>query len=201
MAYRSFTLEKLVYTFALQLGSKALFPHSTPIAMSQRYAPTLQKGLQIALPAGSEKVRNELLVMPILLELQDLNLDSLSIHSGVSLNAERKTGLVGECDFLLSLSPVQAFVETPVIALLEAKKQDMEAGLGQCAAQMLGASLINQQRGKSVKAVFGCVTTGDVWRFMQLQDKQLWLDTEDYFITPVNTLLGVFQSMIDFYKT
>jgi hypothetical protein len=200
MAYKNFTLQKTVYEFQLTLLTEPLFEHIQPISMSERYMSTLAKGLKIALPTGSEKVRNELLVMPILLELQDLNHEAISIHSGIALNVDRKRGLVGECDFLLSLSPIQAFVDTPIVALVEAKKQDVEAGLGQCAAQMVGARLLNQQRGKAITTIFGCVTTGDIWRFLKLVEERLVLDTEEYFILNVEEILGVFQTIINFFN-
>ncbi|MBI1928106.1 hypothetical protein HYR99_28160 [Candidatus Poribacteria bacterium] len=200
MAYRHFTLEKVVHDFQLSLGVAVLFEHTQPIPMSERYASTLAKGFKIALPTGTEKVRNELLVMPILLELQDLNQDAISIHSGIALNVDRKKGLVGECDFLLSLSPIQVFVETPIITLVEAKKKDIETGLGQCAAQMVAARILNQRRGKAITTLFGCVTTGDVWQFLKLTEGQLILDEGEYFIRNVDEILGVLQAIINFFR-
>lgn len=198
-AYKDFMLEKVVYDFQLQLATAQLFTQVRPLPLSEHYAFILARGLPIALPVGSEKAHNELIMMPLLLALRDHNHDAFSIHSGASLNVDKKRGLVGECDFILSLSKVQVFVETPIITLVEAKKQDTEAGLGQCAAQMVAAQLLNQKRGKDVAAVFGCVTTGSEWRFLKLAAQQLTLDSQEYFIRNVDEILGVFQSIFDFY--
>jgi hypothetical protein len=199
MAYRHFTLEKVVHEFALQIDKSALFKNVKKIPISSSYAPVIKMGLQLALPSGSEKIRNELLVMPMLLELYDRNQERISIHSGVALNVDRKKGLVGECDFLLSLSKITAFVDTPIFAVVEAKKQNIEIGLGQCAAQMVGIQLLNQRREKTVTCIFGCVTTGAEWRFLKLQNTQLLLDNQEYSIRHTEEILGVFQAIVNFY--
>lgn len=200
MSYKSFTLEKVVGEFALRISKTPLFANVQDVSMRQTYAPILEKGLRFALPSGSEKVRNELLVMPMLLELYDHNEGRISIHSGVSLNVDREMGLLGECDFLLSLSAVTEFVDTPIFSLVEAKKQDIEAGLGQCAAQMVAARLLNQRKGKTIPCVFGCVTTGAEWRFLKLQEDQLLLDSQDYSIRNPGEIMGVFQAIVGTYQ-
>ncbi len=199
MSYKNFTLQKVVQDFVLELLDERLFAHAKPVPMSDRYSHVLTKGLRIALPAGSEKARNELIVMPILLEVQDITNESISIHSGVHLNVDRKNGLTGECDFLLSLSKIQVYVDVPICSVVEAKKQDVEAGLGQCAAQMVGAQQLNQQRGKDIARIFGCVTTGDAWRFMKLDEARMTLDADEYYIRDVDEILGVFQDIIVSY--
>jgi hypothetical protein len=200
MAYQDFTLEKVVYDFSLELLTAQLFVDVQSLPLNPHLEFIVAKGLEIALPAGSEKVRNELIVMPLLLALQDRNPDLLRIHSGANLKVDRSKGLVGECDFILSWSKIQAFVETPIFAIVEAKKQDIEAGLGQCAAQMVGAQLLNQRHGKIIPAIFGCVTTGAEWRFLKLVEEQLTLDSQLYAIRNPPEILGVLQAIVDVYR-
>lgn len=199
MSYKHFTLEKVIHEFALQINKTTLFKHVKSITIRPTYEPILAKGLQFALPTGSEKIRNELIVMPMLLELYDLNPMRISIHSGVTLNVDRKRGLTGECDFLLSLDQVTEFIAAPIFFIVEAKKQDIAAGLGQCAAQMVGAQLFNQRRGIAIPYIFGCVTTGAEWCFLKLQDTQLLLDSQEYSIRYPEEILGVFQAIINCY--
>ncbi len=59
------------------------------------------------------------------------------------------------------------------MVILEAKKNDIEEGLGQCAAQMLGAVRYNEREGKAVPSVYGCVTTGEAWQFLKLTGSEL----------------------------
>lgn len=85
MAYQDFTLEKVVHDFSLELLTAQLFAGVQSLPLNPHLEFIVAKGLQIALPAGSEKVRNELIVMPLLLALQDYNTDLLRIHSGANL--------------------------------------------------------------------------------------------------------------------
>ena len=56
---------------------------------------------------------------------------------------------------------------------------------------MVAARLLNQQHGHPLAAIFGCVTTGDLWRFLKLQDDRLVLDSSEYFIRDVDKILGL----------
>jgi len=86
--------------------------------------------------------------------------------------------LKGECDFILAKAPPTPALRAPVVVIVEAKKNDIEAGLGQCAAQLLGARLYNAQEGKAVPSVYGCVTTGDAWQFLKLAGNELLIHPE-----------------------
>jgi hypothetical protein len=82
-------------------------------------------------------------------------------------------------------------LEAPVIVLVEAKKADLKLGLGQCMAEMIAAQQFNQQQGRSIPVVFGVITSGTQWRFMQLEGKVITLDLEDYSLQPIDQLLAM----------
>ena len=63
----------------------------------------------------------------------------MAIFSGQRLDVDPERGLVGECDFILALTPPLPRLRAPLVTILEAKKGDIEAALGQCLAQMVGA--------------------------------------------------------------
>jgi len=64
---------------------------------------------------------------------------------------------------------------------------------------MLGAKKYNEKRGnKNVTVVYGCVTTGDDWIFMRL-DHEIKIDDRKYYLGNLSELLGVFQTMIDYF--
>jgi hypothetical protein len=67
------------------------------------------------------------------------------LFSGKEFNVAPERGLNGFCDFLISLSPEQLLIKAPVIALVEAKNDNIQLGLGQCIAEMVAAQLFNQQ--------------------------------------------------------
>jgi hypothetical protein len=126
-----------------------------------------------------------------------LNNDRLALYSGERLDVSKKDGLVGECDFIISSGPVTYSIQHPIFTLVEAKKHDIDLGLGQCSAQMIGARLFNQQRNSKVQDIYGCVSTGDVWKFLKLEGQTLIIDSDDYFLDDVAEILGVFQQIID----
>ena len=84
--------------------------------------------------------------------------------------------------------------------MVEAKKQDLETGWGQCIAQMFGARLFNQQHGKELEVVFGCVTTGDDWQILRLQGSVVTFDNTIYYLSQLGKILRVFREIADFYK-
>ncbi len=83
--------------------------------------------------------------------------------------------------------------------MIEAKKGDIELGLGQCAAQMLGCRLFNEQKDNPIRTIHGCVSNGDDWQFMKLEDHILHIDQNRYYINELGKILGVFQRIVDFY--
>jgi hypothetical protein len=75
--------------------------------------------------------------------------------------------------------------------LVEAKNENIKSGLGQCAAEMIAAQIVNKKAGLADQSIYGCVTTGTDWKFMQLCDRTLKIDQRDYFINEVSTILGI----------
>jgi len=69
------------------------------------------------------------------------------------------------CDFIISQSPEQLYLDTPVIVLVEAKNEKIVSGIRQCIAEMVGAEIYNQQDSKDVPFIYSAVTTGHVWKF------------------------------------
>ena len=199
MDYRDFSLASLREQFGITNHVDHLFDQvSSPLAESDK----LRQDLQIAslLPARSEKAKSELIVMPILIELMTQNQDFFTIYSGETLTADPERGLTGECDFILAHNTGTFDIDVPMMMVVEAKKHDMDIGVPQCAAQMIGVRLFNQNRGEPINTVYGCVTTADNWLFMRLVQDQITVDYRKYYLSDLNKLLGVFQRVIDYYK-
>lgn len=194
MAYKDFTLDTLQQTFGLSAALPVpLFADVPPCEPPAWLAGSLHRGTSLALV--SEKARSEFIVAPVLLACRELLQDACAIYSGVRLDADSERGLAGECDFLLARTPPTPNLMAPVAVLLEAKKNDIDDGLGQCAAQMLGAQLFNNQRNQVLPCMYGCVTTGEVWQFLRLQASNLHIDSRRYFLNEINNILGILISM------
>jgi hypothetical protein len=144
----------------------------------------------------SEKARSEFIVAPILLALRELSGERIAILSGQRFDVDPGRRLVGECDFLLMLSDPLPLVRAPVLAVVEAKKQDMEGGLGQCVAQMVAVQVFNERAGQPFPAVHGCVTTGDVWQFLRLAGTALTLDQGRFYLDNLGGILAALQATI-----
>ena len=99
--------------------------------------------------SDSEKARSESIVMPILGEAKRRSGITANILSGVTFDVDREKGLNGFCDFLIARSAEIYYVQAPVVAVVEAKKEDMIPGLGQCAAEMVAIRQFNEAEGSA----------------------------------------------------
>jgi hypothetical protein len=199
MAYSNFSLREVKIKFNLREERIILFPQKiTPLEPSSWLLQTLEYNNDAALI--SEKERSELLVSPILTELRQRNHKFFSIYSGANLDADFQQGLNGECDFILTKSPQLISVESPIFCLVEAKKDDILGAFGQCIAQMVGAKVYNQKDEKDIETIFGCITTGVDWQLLKLQNDIVTIDINLFTIKNLPELLGVLQTVIDYYK-
>ena len=103
--------------------------------------------------------------------------------------------MTGVCDFLVSLSPAQFHLEAPAIILVEAKRDNLTIGLGQCVAEMVAAQRFNAEQGNDIPCVYGTTTSGIEWVFLKLEEKKLQLDMAAYTIERCDKILGILASM------
>ncbi len=198
MAYSHFTATDLAQKFGIQFKAENLFSNFEHLEPTTWLLETLRKGKELGF--GSEKSRSERLVTPILLEISDRNQHNFSIYSGMNLDVDEQSGLRGECDFIFSFSRVQDFITAPIFCITEAKKQNLEQGIIQCAAQLIGAKKLNELEKNEVKTLYGCSTTGVEWRFLKYVDNEIIFDEKRYLINELPLLLGVLQWIIDISK-
>jgi hypothetical protein len=194
MAYTDFTLETAEAALGVRARPGDLFPGLSPVAVPAWLRELLARGMQLALV--SEKARSEFLVAPILLACRELSGNAVAIYSGQRLDVDAGRGLLGECDFILALTEPVPRLRAPLVTVVEAKKNDIEAGLGQCVAQMVAARLYNEREGPALPAVYGCVTTGEAWQFLRLDGATVTIDRLRLYIDNVGGILGVFQAIV-----
>jgi len=101
----------------------------------------LRDAAPLALAFSTEKARSEMIIALILLEVRRQRKGEVSLFSGADFNVDPERGLVGFCDYLLSLSREQLSVEAPVVAVVEAKNENLRLGTPQCIAEMVAARL------------------------------------------------------------
>ena len=197
MAYSNFTLETVKKEFQLELVELAgIFAEIEPVVPSTLLTTMLVKKVPLATTINTEKARSELIVADVLFELWEQFNMRISLFSGIDFNVDAERGLTGMCDFLVSLSPMQSFLEAPVIVLVEAKKDDPVPGLGQCVAEMLAAQRFNAEKGNNIPRVYGVTTTGTEWKFLKLEENRLQIDMSIYSIAQCDKILGILSSMV-----
>ena len=197
MAYCNFTLDKVVETFELDIvDSEELFGEVEPMILGDHLNTALERKVQLAEAINTEKARSELIVAEVLVELREQFDRRISLFSGIDFNVDAGDGLVGVCDFLVSLSPVQYLLQAPIIALVEAKRDDFLSGLGQCTAEMLAAQRFNAKKGNDIPTIYGVSTTGLTWKCLKLTEKRLYIDTASYAIRECDKILGILVSMV-----
>ncbi len=191
MPYSKFTLSKAVEDFNLTIVEGARFlPEIAPVTPSLLLQDTLKETIPWAIAVSSEKARSEGIINPVLLEVKRQLQGQISVFSGVEFNVEPEAELTGYVDFLLSRSPEQLFIKAPAVVLVEAKKEDLKPGLGQCLAEMVAAQRFNQQKQQPISTIYGTVTSGTVWRFLKLEEQCVSIDLTDYSLLPVEQILG-----------
>ncbi len=197
MPYSSFTLESVLQAFPLEkVNVQGLFSAIEPIEPSALLTTTLARNVPLAASIDTEKAKSEMIVAQVLVELREQLERRISLFSGVDFNVDSDSDLTGVCDFLISLSPWQRFVEAPVITLVEAKNDNLINGLGQCVAEMVAAQRFNAEKGNDIPCVYGASTTGVMWQFLKLEGKQLHVDMSVYQIAECHRILGILASMV-----
>jgi hypothetical protein len=195
MSYSQFSLSEVQELFNLSItegvGIFADLP-STPI--SDYLQETLNYNISLALAINSEKARSELIIAPVLVELKKLT--GYGLFSGVEFNVDPSQGLAGYVDFLVSRDPEQLFVKAPVVTIVEAKKEDINNGLGQCVATLVAAQIFNERKGLIIPDLLGTVTTGSAWKFLKLSGKSLSIDLDEYTIKDAPKILGILSAFL-----
>jgi len=197
MAYSDFTLRKVKQSFGLTAVEGGRFlPEVEPIAPSPILAGLLEDTVPWAIAVGTEKAKSEVIIAPALLEVKRLLNHQISVFSGTDFTVDIAAGLNGVCDFLISRSPEQFEIEAPAVMLVEAKRDNINSGLGQCIAEMVAAQRFNEANNNPIPTIYGSVTSGTAWRFMKLEGQIVTIDIRDYPFPPVETILSMLVWMV-----
>ena len=85
-------------------------------------------------------------------------------------------------------------VGSPLILLVEAKKNDFEQGWGQCLAELIAAQKINDN---AAFPVYGIVTDGTLWQFGRLIGDIFTQNRTDFALANLPTLFGAVNSVFN----
>jgi hypothetical protein len=171
-----------------------LFPNFEWVEPSEWLKQTLAMANRT--PLTNEKSKSERIVSPILLEVALAYENEITLYSGEDLTVDVNRDLAGECDFFFSKHPRKSVMQAPIVTFVEAKDEDLEHGQAQCIAQMYASQIFNDQEGKPTPCIYGCAVTSGEWKFLKLENDQVFIDTRTYYLVELPEILGVFHHII-----
>jgi hypothetical protein len=202
MAYNTFTLTKALSELKLSNDDADLFSSVQPVDLPESLLETLATGKDLALSINTEKAKAEFIIAPLLLFVKRTLKNQISIFSGVDFNVDGTRGLNGVCDFIISRAPRQHVLSAPLIAIVEAKNDNIGDGLGQCIAEMCAAQIYNQQNAATgtvpIESIYGIVTIGSAWKFLKLTGSNVTFDLTEYYIDNPQKIVGVILHIIQY---
>lgn len=197
MAYSEFTIKQVKDDFGLKIiEDKDFFSGIEAVSLDDGVLQRLHEYVPLALAVNTEKARSEFIIAYLLLELRTLLKHQCSLFSGIDFDVDKEKKLNGFCDFIISLSAEQFFLTSPVIAVVEAKNENIVAGIGQCLAEMVAAKIFNERENNAVASIYGAVTTGSVWKFLKLTGNEAMIDRKEYHIEHPYKIMGILTAMI-----
>jgi len=197
MSYAKFTRKRLMQEFGMTFSRYHLFSSHIPaVTPSDHLLFELDEATH--LPLNNEKAQSELLIVPILKEVWRKSGRAFAIHSGDPLDVDVKAGLSGECDFILTADTKRIDIVAPILSLVEAKKENFDAGVTQGAIQLYAAHLFNQQNKMPTPYLWGCSANGWGWQFFQLRnEKEIIIHPDLFSKDNLPSLLGAWKIVID----
>jgi hypothetical protein len=195
-SYSDYTLENLQTICGIDNRKLSLNLAETTIEPSDWLKQNL--AMSKLIPLNTEKAKSEYLIAPILLELKSQFPNRFNYFSGNTFDVDPAKSLKGRCDFLLTKN-LSLNITAPVIAIFEAKDDNLDRWLGQCGAEMVAARIFNQIKQEPIEIIHGAVTNGYEWLFLRLEGEMLLIDTKRYSLENLPKLLGVLERLIFYY--
>ena len=141
---------------------------------------------------SSEASRCEAVIFPILREVYKRYTDSIALWIKEPITYDET--LNGTPDYLISTKSELGItvVGTPLIMLVEAKKNDFEQGWGQCLSELVAAQKINDD---SSFPVYGIVIDGTLWEFGRLVNDTFTRNRTNFTLANLPILFGAVDSV------
>ena len=141
---------------------------------------------------ASEASRCETIIFPVLKERYKAYADQYALWIKQTITYDDT--LNGTPDYFISTKSElgKTVVGTPLILLVEAKKNDFEQGWGQCLAELVAAQKINDS---TSLPVYGIVTDGTLWQFGRLIGDTFTQNKTDFALANLSTLFGAVDSV------
>lgn len=198
MPFSSFNLKRVKAELGIRITeTQGVFEKIEPVEISPLLRMMLEEQVSLAVSINTEKARSELIIANMLVEVRRRFNHQISLFSGIELSIDKERDLSGFCDFIMSRSPEQLILSAPVIAIVEAKNENIIGGLGQCIAEMVAANLFNLQEQNQIEKIYGAVTSGTAWQFLSLIENHVQIDLKEYFIDNPGRIIAILSAMME----
>jgi len=197
MSFQQFTFPQVIHDLGLTLQDADLFSAAPAFPVRSEFAAFLRDGVALAVANSTDKAKSEFIIAPMLLELRRALGHKFFLFSGVEWEADASRGLNGYCDFILTRGESQFVLSAPFVAVVEAKNDLIRTGLGQCIAAMVGAQLSNLTAQRAIAHVYGVVSTGSAWKFLQLEGSALTIDLPEYYVDDLARVMGILRQIVE----
>ncbi len=196
MLYSDFTLKRVKKELNLDIVEKRdIFSHIKEIEVSNILLDILKYNVPLAI--GTEKARSEMIIVNVLIEIKRISEEKISLFSGINLDVDKVRGLNGFCDFIISKSPEQFYINAPIIAVIESKDGKTTSGLGQCIAEMYASNIFNEQNELQIATIYGVITTGNNWRFLKYKENTAFINLDEYPIKNISKIIWILTEMVN----
>ena len=154
---------------------------------SEQFLKELEFSRQYIPVFASEGARCEAVIYPILREVYKAYATNYALWIKEPLAYDET--LSGTPDYFVSTRSElgMLIVGTPLIMLVEAKKNDFEQGWGQCLAELVAAQKINED---PERPVYGVVSDGERWQFGHLLGNVFTQNRTSFSVDDLPPLFG-----------
>ena len=165
-------------------------PRFEKVAVSPEFTAMLSKARE-HIDLKSSEAAKVLVIDLILLEAID-PIPNLKFWKQSPLETKSASGVV---DYLLAENA--AIVTQPLLAVVEAKKDDFDLGRAQCLAEMAACHELNQADNADIELIHGIVSNGSGWQLLrwntvenEVQESLLYAETD------LEDLIGVIRHVL-----
>ena len=188
MAFTDFTsIAQVQETFDIKYIEEDYIRYDVDIEPSSAFLEELAFSQQYIDVFASETSRCENVIYPILRDVYKKYADRFSLWSHKSITYDAQ--LNGTPDYLISTKSAlgKTVLGTPIIVVVEAKRNDFIEGWGQCLAELVAIQRINDD---ALKPVYGIVTDGEMWQFGKLAGDLFTRNTSPLAISELQKIFG-----------
>ncbi len=194
MAFRKYKdIGEVIATHELMYQENDFIKTEPNVAVPQELANEIQFVINNFSYNVSEAAICEMIIFPILKTIwkeykQDLMLWS---HRSIEFSKDLK----GIPDYTIARQSKRGKVvfELPLLAVVEAKKDDFDGGWAQCALEMFTIQCINK---RIDLPIYGIVTNGDVWSFGMLSGTIFTKDTHSLLLTNLGAICTALHQIL-----